>query len=1139
MNSKIRKLCIFFIVSFTISMCMAPSFCPSFFDNFDKNSSTNEDKNHILSEKKSEIARQRQGFAEVYCKVYDASTHLPIEGANITLCDVERYEFYNSVTSSSGLATFSLLYTYEKPDYLIVKKEGYHSEKLEFYVSHELYMNIYLSPARMYCVDGTVYKDGLGVNGEVYFESRDSQSYGVWYETSCDKNGKYSIELPEGFYEVRVSYEDCKNTSFIVVNRTITLDFFLSDLEWYNFTIQGYINDTLGNALDPLGVGISFTFWNSDGERIFEEFSAFDTNETRGEYEYKVRLPRLSGYVQVLAGGFEGYLRKRVVREITSSLIWENISLESAPEETATLHVSVSNFGEDREDTFAILCDLKREYMFFSSRINSSGKIDWQVYGSEYALVVVDAVSFDMNVSQVSIGDYEEKNVDCVLEEYVKVEEYRTDIVFSDWQNVTVYRSAKLTKTESILERLMLECGGLVGREVFDKDGRLVRDGIISEPETYLYRNSSRYGTLQESNQFPIFSTEGKPFMLGDEYNTTWTTSMTTSAWNSWRAWNWSIYNYEGDIFSDKKVVINYSYKMHAVSSVQPTNNYVYNVRFEPISDGFEGIMNNTYHIFFPNDMTINHISNLSACEIDPSYYEYAGSEIFFDAGECEISQNAYLITLTTDKEKPEIINYTILTTANNGSILKLYLNVTDSESGIGLVFVEYLGNISGGYGYTPMTNLGNGCYQTWLGPVYEGNFKYRFIVYDNAFNFNETEFVNLLVIPYVDTVNPVILDFTSLETLGDSESVLIYANITDDCAVLNAQLHLYFGGSERVIQMTKGNGESWYVRISKLPYSAGSVVYYITANDTSYNMATSKSKSFTMRDSTPPVFMRYMITPSPTYSHSKITLTVSVFDSTNVTLNATFVGRESNFTYRMALVPIPIAERTYNYTITINPIASRDGSVLVLLDAKDDFGNIANKTIEIRIESAIEYISAEIIGKPHPREMISICGKIKSAGNYTGLGFELYIEFDNMGKDSVILLPDGNYLYNFSLPADLFEGVHLFNLTLYDLFDKHTTKCTIGFSYRHPHFKTVQNFDLSIILTVILSVLLVGMLYAFKHRAGKSEKEEDVNGGKDKVNEEKNNGKLEDGKNKIERNKINKMEENKINKIEENKIDK
>jgi hypothetical protein len=400
------------------------------------------------------------------------------------------------------------------------------------------------------------------------------------------------------------------------------------------------------------------------------------------------------------------------------------------------------------------------------------------------------------------------------------------------------------------------------------------------------------------------------------------------------------------------------------------------------------------------------------------------------------------------------------------------------------------------------MTELGSGIYAAWVGPVYEGNFEYRFVVYDNGFNFNETELVSVLVIPYIDTIKPVIIDFTTLTSIGDSESVLIYANITDDCAVLNAQLHLYFGGVDRIIQMTKGSGDSWYVRISKLPYSAGTVIYYITANDTSYNNATSTSKSFTMRDSTLPVFIGSMITPSPTYSHSQINLTISVFDSNSVSVNATFVGRDSNFTYTMTRIPILLAEGTYNYTVIANPIASCNGSIIVYLEAKDAYGNVAYKTIEIEILPSSEVISCEIFGKPRPGERISIIGKVESAGNYTGLGFELYIEFDNCQKENVELLPTGNYIYNFTLPSDLSEGVHLFNLTLKDLFDKQTIKSTIGFSYRQPHFNKGQSFDLSLILTIILAGILVGMLYVFKSRAGKSEKKENAIKGNDKEND-------------------------------------
>ncbi|MEM2899348.1 MAG: hypothetical protein QXT63_01010 [Thermoplasmata archaeon] len=188
-------------------------------------------------------------------------------------------------------------------------------------------------------------------------------------------------------------------------------------------------------------------------------------------------------------------------------------------------------------------------------------------------------------------------------------------------------------------------------------------------------------------------------------------------------------------------------------------------------------------------------------CEEESTFYKYNDSEIYFEAGEYEFSQNTYQITLSNDTKKPEIINYTMLTTANNGTILKIYINVTDSESGIGLVFIEYSGNVEGGSGSALMTEIGSGMYMACLGPVYEGNFEYRFVVYDNGFNFNETEFVSVLVVPYIDTIQPVILDFTTLISIGDSETALIYANITDDCAVLNAQLHLYFGGVDRAIQ--------------------------------------------------------------------------------------------------------------------------------------------------------------------------------------------------------------------------------------------------------------------------------------------------------------------------------------------------
>ncbi|MEM2899347.1 MAG: hypothetical protein QXT63_01005 [Thermoplasmata archaeon] len=283
-------------------------------------------------------------------------------------------------------------------------------------------------------------------------------------------------------------------------------------------------------------------------------------------------------------------------------------------------------------------------------------------------------------------------------------------------------------------------------------------------------------------------------------------------------------------------------------------------------------------------------------------------------------------------------------------------------------------------------------------------------------------------------------------------------------------------------------------------------VIYYITANDTSYNNVTSATKSFTMRDSTPPVFIGYMITPSQTYSHSQINLTISIFDSTNVSVNATFMGRDSNVTYMMNRISKPLADGSYNYTVTANPIASRNGSIIIVLEAKDAYGNVAHKTIEIEILSSSEAISTEIVGKTRPGERISIVGKVESAGNYTGLGFELYIEFDNGQKENVELLPDGNYIYNFMIPSDISEGVHLFNLTLKDLFDKQMLKATIGFSYRLPHFNKVQSYDLSVILTIILAAILVGMLYVFKYRAGKSEDKEDRKEGKDNKNDTNKN---------------------------------
>ncbi|MEM2899349.1 MAG: hypothetical protein QXT63_01015 [Thermoplasmata archaeon] len=539
----------------------------------DEKSSEIEDKANFIFGEESKLSRlSRQGYAELYCKVYDAQTRHPVGGANVTVFDVERYEFYDTLTSPVGLADFSVLYTNGEPDYVIVKKAGYQSEKIEFYVTKpELYMNIYLTPTRMHNVDGTVYLDGLGVPAEVYFLGVDTQSYGVWYDAYCDDYGKYSIEIPEGVYELHANYEGYENVTLIVLKGDRTVDLFLdSNLEWYNFTVKGFVNDTFGHAVDVSKVSLSFTFWDEDGERIFEKYCMYETNETTGEYEYKVELPALSGYVQISAGGYEGYLRKRVVREINSNILWQNISLVRSPESTATLHVVINNLGDE---TFAILYDLKHEYMFVSSRINSSGEVDWQVYGSEYALVVVDTNNWNVNVSYVSVGDYEEKNVDCILEEYVKVEEYKTDMIFSGWQNVTVCKSAKLTKTESIFERLMLECGGLIGYEIFDKDGVLNRDGMISAEECNLYRNYSRYGSLKEKNQLPQLSVEGISFMLVDGIS-----DISSISLLAWGASNWSIKNYEGEIFSNKRVEINYSYELCTVSNIQPSSSYIYDV---------------------------------------------------------------------------------------------------------------------------------------------------------------------------------------------------------------------------------------------------------------------------------------------------------------------------------------------------------------------------------------------------------------------------------------------------------------------------------------------------------------------------------------------------------------------------------
>ncbi len=1016
---------------------------------------------------------RQNGDSALTITVMNAITERPIAGASVEIYD----DVYNQLvgeTDGLGVATFTVSQTSARAHSIYVCATGYYSKYTEFFVSSETTeMSIYMTPANVHRLSGTVSPISFGANADVAAFGQDTctriPDAGASYVTKCDALGNYEFVIPEGEYELRATNYHNEARAHVIVDGSKVQNITLSSCAMHNFTVRGFLKDALDNPLSAYSL-MSLNYWDDNGSKLEVDYAPVESNSTTGEYVKTVALPSLSGKVQIVAGGFSGYLQSSAVINITSSEIWQNFTLQAAPENTATLHLTIQNSDES---TFAILFDLARPYLIYSpSYVNATGKLDLSLFGGEFALIVMDGYGTNRNISKVSIGDFEDRSLTVKLNPSTKVESYHTYLEFSDWQNLTIKKSIKLTREESYVERLILECYGGMWREFLIPQGVLVRDGIISPSEAREYRNVTEYGTMRDAYALPYISVEGVPYVLSDAYR-------------NQHAWNWSASNFEGPIFSDFQIYVNCSYVLRAVSTVAANfSGYVRNVLFGPHIDGFGGVSDFSWDVVLPPGEEAHCIVERPAIMDSEANVSLNGPICSIDTKPGEIAQTTFLISSTTDRNPPSIVNHTNSTTANNGALMRLYLNATDGESGLGRAFVEYSGDIAGVIGREEMTYLGEGTYAATIGPVSEGFVEYRFIVYDNSCNSNASSLTNATVVPYVDTAHPEVLDFTTIAMLGDSESVTIFANITDDCGVANAQLHLYFGGIDHMLQMTKGAGELWSVRISKLPITAGTVTYYITANDTSNNNATSSSKSFQMRDSTPPTISIVYYSPEVLYTHTMMNITCFVTDATSVSVNVTLVGNGVNATYAMNRSDTPGPSGAQNFSVVAYPIALSNHTLRICFEATDAYGNRQFENITANVMPASGVVKANIVGKAHPGETVTITGFLSSGGVRTGIGYALAIDLDGCTKTDAAVSPDGNFSCTFTIPLTLSQGVHEFNITVKDLIDGSSRKVGLGFSYRLPRAENKNALDLSVIITALLACILVGMLLAIRQRS-------------------------------------------------------
>lgn len=199
-----------------------------------------------------------------------------------------------------------------------------------------------------------------------------------------------------------------------------------------------------------------------------------------------------------------------------------------------------------------------------------------------------------------------------------------------------------------------------------------------------------------------------------------------------------------------------------------------------------------------------------------------------------------------SDNDAPEFGEDSTPEKGGTGDLFTFYIDVNDNIN-VSFVFIEYWYG-SGAHENKTMEDEDTYTLSITIPSNSTDTLHYFFACNDTSNNWNYTDVKNVSI---EDNDDPEIINISVIEFIDEDTNVTIYANVTDNIALMNVTLYYTYNNTNYSIKMEGTSVEQFRATIG--PFEPGTVEYYINATDIHGNFAESERIIMSINDTTAP----------------------------------------------------------------------------------------------------------------------------------------------------------------------------------------------------------------------------------------------------------------------------------------------
>ncbi len=754
----------------------------------------------------------------------------PLENIDVTLSsDSPTSDMQNFYTDASGNANFTLYEAFyhisasDDTDYI------YHSWDNMIYFEcagdYELTITLTKYADRTVHVTGTVTSGGMPFyDASVDFRMVETREYTESASAFTDDMGKYDVMVAPGYYNVSCGAPGMNLTYMDVQldeGDNYTLDFVL-----YNdtttepvaepvYSVNGSVTDVVtGTGLYPCIVNF-YKLVNGNWTRL----PSIPPTRTDASGNYAATL--CNGTYRVEAGGFFGYNASTPTQFVVDGDNQTiNITVAHIPARTCGLYGYVFAGAKQSTTGLVLAVDKSMKYTEYTL-IESDGRYELDLYPSIWEIAVVSAErginSIMSPTASFSSSGYSTFRMD-VFEESLSpgvvnrsaqpcismLDDITMGFKFNSFSNITISMSMNVSSGTSKFARLIADT-------VFGN-----RDGMVTQAELDGARaTANETGTpvptvLAPGVSLDYFTLDSLSYKPNDDY-TTEQYGMT-----SW-------------VSSNVRLGYSYSSSIELLGAV-PTGTKV--LKTTVMHGGITPLSNITimYDFGALPQPTVSPLVNATT--------SWSGNQLTIATRPNMLMTQEVTFTFPggADTTPPTLSGLTQLTTLPENAQPTINVNATDA-SGVASVVLHY---IQGVIEQTSTMTLSGGVYTTTIGPLSSGTVEYWVTAQDNIGNTaTSTHVIATVSGSSTDITPPSISDVTQLSDMDVSPTPIgITATVTDASGISSVILHYIFNGTTQMTTMAFAGLATYSTDIG--PFSSGTLEYWVTAQDTAGNVATS-----------------------------------------------------------------------------------------------------------------------------------------------------------------------------------------------------------------------------------------------------------------------------------------------------------